>query len=99
MWLLYARSPAPDAQYWPGRRWLAALDALLWPALMAALLVHAELDLGLLRSVGLALCAVVGLRRGFRAVWRNERYRFTSWTLGVPLAGLLAFGALLTLGA
>lgn len=30
MWVLFARADPPDAPYWPGRRWLAALDAVGW---------------------------------------------------------------------
>jgi hypothetical protein len=29
MWLLVAREPRPDAPDWPGRRMLAALDAVV----------------------------------------------------------------------
>jgi hypothetical protein len=31
MWMLLVRSPPPDAPYWPGRRWLSAIDAVAWP--------------------------------------------------------------------
>ena len=30
MWLWIARDPLPDAPYWAGRRWLAAIDAAVW---------------------------------------------------------------------
>ena len=41
MWLLVAREPRPDAPDWPGRRLLAAIDAVAWP-LMWVLLIVAE---------------------------------------------------------
>lgn len=99
MWLLYARFPVPDARLWPGRRWLALVDALVWPGLVAVLVTQASLDIGLFAPVILALCAMLAVRRCVRAVWRNERYRFTTWRLAVPMATLLAFGALLKLAA
>lgn len=33
MWLLFTRAPPQDAPYWPGRRCLAAVDAVVWPGL------------------------------------------------------------------
>ena len=39
MWLLVAREPRPDAPDWPGRRLLAAVDAVIWP-LMWVLLIR-----------------------------------------------------------
>ena len=39
MWLLVAREPRPDAPEWPGRRLLAAVDAVAWP-LMWVLLIR-----------------------------------------------------------
>ncbi len=42
MWMLFARAPPPDAPYWPGRRWWAALDALAWPAGWIAAVAHAS---------------------------------------------------------
>jgi hypothetical protein len=38
---------------------------------------------------------LAGARRCARAVWRNERYRFTTWRWGLPLATLLALGVTL----
>jgi hypothetical protein len=97
MWLLYARAPARDAPYWPGRRWLALLDAVTWPALLALILIRLPSDAGVLGPVALALCVLIAVRSCIRALWHNERYRFSTWRLGVPLVALLALGAVLRL--
>ena len=34
MWILFARAPRPDAIVWSGRRLLAAIDAIVWPAIV-----------------------------------------------------------------
>jgi len=97
MWVLYARAPAPDAPYWPGRHWLALLDAVMWPALLVLIVIRLPLDAGVVGPVALALCALIAVRRCIRALLHNERYRFTTWRLGVPLVALLALGAVLKL--
>ena len=99
MWVLYARSPTPDIAYWQGRRLLALLDALLWPGLIAALVVDAMAETGVVGPVVVAICALFAVRRCARALWHNERYRFTTWRLAVPLVGLMAVGAVLKLAA
>ena len=92
MWLMFTRAPTPDAPYWPGRRWLAAVDALAWPALwvlaMRGVPAHAGL-IGTAVSV-LALCA--GAKRLHIAVWRNHRYRFTTWRWGRALLCMAFLG-------
>ena len=35
------------------------------------------------------------LRRAYLAVFWNERYQFTTWRWGMPLASLVALGALI----
>ena len=97
MWLLYARTPVPDAPHWPGRRLLAVIDALVWPGLIAAMISSSSLQTGVVGSMTLALCMVYGVRRCMRALWHNERYQFTGWRWGLPLAALLAVGAALKL--
>lgn len=99
MWLLYARAPVPDAPVWPGRRLLALLDAVIWPGLIAAMVGGSSLQTGVVGSLTLALCALFAIRRCVCALWHNERYQFTSWRCGVPLAALLAVGAALKLAA
>lgn len=95
MWVLYARAPVPNFPYWRGRRWLALLDAALWPALLAFNVIIFPLNAGVLGPMVLAVCALVGVRGCARALWRNEQYRFTTCRLAAPLGALLALGILL----
>jgi hypothetical protein len=99
MWIVYARAPAPTMPYWPGRRWLALLDAASWPALLAFTVVTSPLGSGVVGQVVLAMCAFIGVRGCNRALWHNERYRFITWRLGVPLGAMLALGILMKLAA
>ena len=97
MWILFARAPAPDAAYWPGRRWLAALDAAAWPAIALWVLAHVPGEAGIIlpvASVSLALATLMRLRT---ALWLNQRYRFTTWKLGRVAVALLAVGWMLKL--
>ena len=95
MMLLVGRTPLPDAPYWPGRRFLALLDAVLWPMLILVIVLNVPYDTGIAGRFALALCALCTARRAARALCRNARYRFTTVRLGVPFAALLAMGALL----
>jgi hypothetical protein len=72
---------------------------VLLSGLIAAFAITASVDTGAVGSVVLTLCAVFAVHRCIWAVWRNERDRFTTWRLGVPLAALLAVGAILKLAA
>ena len=92
MWLLVARQPRPDAAYWPGRRLLAALDAVAWPALAPLVVVYSPIPTGVAGQLAISLAVFVGLRRVGRAVGHNERYRFTTWRLGLLLGALLLIG-------
>lgn len=97
MWMLFARAPPPDAPYWPGRRWLAAVDALAWPLAWVVAIGHADPPEGIIGpflSAGALLCAFGRLRR---ALWINQRYQFTTWRWGRVAAALLVMGALLKL--
>ena len=93
MWALVSRAPRLDAAYWPGRRWLALLDAVSWPVLWAVAVIEAPFSTGLVGTVAVSLLVAVAARRTHRAVFRNERYRFTTWRWGLALAGLAAVGA------
>jgi hypothetical protein len=99
MWVVLAREPFPDLVYWPGRRWLAALDATAWPAIGFALLLNLPGRTGLVLPVVGAGFALVGLARLRTAVWMNHRYRFTTWRLGKVVGVLLLFGAALKLAS
>lgn len=97
MWLLFARAPPPVAPYWPGRRWLAAIDAVAWPVLVCVGLAQLASSDGLLSAFAMALSALSAARRLFTALLANHRYHFTAWRLVRTLAWMLAVGALLKL--
>ena len=97
MWLLYARAPTPDAPYWPGRRLLAAADALAWPMLWVIVFSHAPKPVGLVGPFVEAVALLYALVRFHQAVWANHRYRFTTWRWGRIAAALLLIGLVLKL--
>lgn len=97
MWLLLAREPRPDAPDWPGRRWLAAFDAALWPLLWVLLFSHAPQPVGVVGPVVAAMALVCALERLHRALWVNHRYWFTTWRWGQMAAALLLMGVALKL--
>lgn len=97
MWLLFARAPPPDAPYWPGRRWLAAIDAVVWPALVCVALSKFATSGGLVVALAMAFSTASAMRRLFKALAANHRYHFTMWRWVRVLAWLLALGALLKL--
>jgi hypothetical protein len=99
MWLILTRALHPDAAYWPGRRWFAAVDAVTWPAMWVMLLNEVPLRAGALGLVVTACAIGSGALRLHRAIAMNHRYRFTTWRWGRVLAGLLLFGGLLKLAA
>jgi hypothetical protein len=97
MWLLVAREPRPDAAYWPGRRWLAALDAALWPLLWALLFSLAPKPVGIVGPFVAAVALLCALGRLHRALWLNHRYWFTTWRWGQMAAALMLMGVALRL--
>lgn len=97
MWMLFARAPPPDAPYWPGRRWLAAVDAVAWPGLASLALLHLPASGGIVAPLAIALAALSALRRLHAALMANHRYHFTTWRCGRMFAWLLAVGTLLKL--
>lgn len=97
MFVVFTKAPAPDAPEWPGRRWLAAADALVWPAVCFHLLAHLRPVGGLVVIVAMALTAMCAATRLVTALVRNHRYRFTTWILARPLLWLGGFGLLLKL--
>jgi hypothetical protein len=92
MWVIFARAPPPDAQVWPGRRVLAFVDAVAWPAAWAVWMLGLSVPLGLAGQFALAWCGVAAARRAFRAVFQNHRYHFTTWRWGRWLVMMLLFG-------
>ena len=95
MWILFARAPLPDRPYWTGRRVLAALDALLWPALAVLLLAQVPGAPGVLKPVLGALALLAALHRLHVAWFRNHRYGFTTAWVARALLVLLLVGVVL----
>lgn len=91
------RSPKPDARQWTGRRWLALLDALFWPAAVIAVVAALPGHGGAVGAGAIVLCALFAASRTSRALFRNERYWFTTWRWAGMFAVLLATGVLLKL--
>ncbi|MBW8848009.1 MAG: hypothetical protein JF607_23850 [Burkholderiales bacterium] len=94
MLVLVVRQPRPDARYWTGRRWLAAVDALAWPIAWIAVIHALPARAGLFGSCVTAICVLAALSRLHRAVCENNRYWFTTWKWGrvafaVWLAGVV----------
>ena len=96
--IMFARAPALDAAYWPGRRWLAALDAVAWPAIAIVLLSRIPGQAGLGAPVACVICGVNALLRLQTALSQNHRYRFTTWRAGRILLALLLIAAALKVG-
>jgi hypothetical protein len=97
VFLLIPREPRPDFALWSGRRLLAALDALVWPSAAVAVVAAVPLKVGAFGAVVIVIATHLGVRRLYRALWMNHRYRFTTWTWGKRLAELLLLGLLLKL--
>ena len=89
MWLLIPRRVRPVMTYWPGRRVLAAIDALFWPAVWLVLLMRVEVPMGVTRPVFMAVLAMSAVSRLWRATFDNSDYTFTTWRWGKVLGGLL----------
>ena len=97
MWLITVRPPLPDIPYWPGRRVLALLDAVIWPSLVALWVENMPRDARLVGQVVIALCVLHGLRQAGRALWDNGQYRFTTLKVLKVVGMLMVVGAVLKL--
>src|SRR6516162_109706 len=64
MWLLIARAPRPDAPQWPGRRALAVVDALLWPACLMLAALHLPPRAGIVQGAVVAISCFAALPGG-----------------------------------
>ena len=95
VFLLISREPRPEFAYWPGRRVLAALDAMVWPSAVAVIVAASPLNVGAFGAVVIVVAAYFGAQRLYRALWMNQRYRFTTWVWGKRLGALLLLGLLL----
>lgn len=98
MWMLFARAPPPDAPYWPGRRWLAAIDAIAWPGTTCFAMQELKESGELVVALVMTLLVASAARRLTRALLANHRYHFTTWRWGRTLFWMIALGALLKLG-
>ncbi len=96
-WVIFARAPPPDVAVWRGRRALALVDAVAWPAAWASYVLGATMPLGLLGQCALAYCGIAAVQRALQAVFQNHRYHFTTWRWGRWLVLVLAFGYALKL--
>lgn len=97
MWLVLTRAPLPDAPYWSGRRTLALVDAVAWPAAWIALAMHLPQPVGIAGPMVIALAVLSAVGRAYRAAWQNHRYHFATWRWGRVAAGLLLIGLVLKL--
>jgi hypothetical protein len=97
MRMLFVRAALPDAPYWTGRRWLAAIDAVAWPGTAWIALSHVADRGGLVLPFVMALLAVSAAWRLHTALLVNHRYHFTTWRWGRVITWFLAVGALLRL--
>ena len=97
MWILFAHAPRPDAVVWPGRRLLAAIDAIVWPAVVLWALLSVPGASGVTRPVLGTIAVLAAFPRLRRALWSNQRYRFTTWWVVRLLAVLLMIGVVLRL--
>ena len=97
MWLLLRRRARPDALYWPGRRFLASLDAVAWPCAWILIAFGVRGQTALVGSVVIAFAVLIAVRRLRRAIWNNGRYFFSTWRWGRVLSLLLFVGWLVKL--
>ena len=97
MWIVFARPPAPDEAYWPGRRWAGSIDAVAWPLAAMQFLARASGGTGILLPTGVAVLVLVAISRVHTALCLNHRYRFTTWRWGRIALLLFLVGAMIKL--
>lgn len=97
MWIVLRNVPRPDIPVWPGRRWLAFADAVSWPAVWIAVALRLPRPGGVVVPVIMALAGLFAVRRCWQAIVMNERYRFTTWRWGYPVAMLMVLGIFIKL--
>jgi hypothetical protein len=95
MWLLVAREPRANAPYWTGRRWLAAVDAVVWPLFWVILASQIDAAVGIVGPMVIAVALLISAERAHRAVWVNHRYWFTTWRWGRIVAAMMVIGTVL----
>ena len=92
MWLVLRRKTRPDAPYWPGRRFLAVLDAVAWPCGWIVIDLSVREQTALMGSVVIVLALLVAVRRLHRAIWNNGRYFFSTWRWGRAVVLVILIG-------
>jgi hypothetical protein len=97
MWLLVAREPRANAPYWTGRRWLAAVDAVVWPLFWVILASQIDAAVGIVGPMVVAVALLISAERIHRAVWVNHRYWFTTWRWARFVGALVVIGMVLKL--
>lgn len=76
---------------------LAAVDAVAWPGALALVVWVAPVATGIAGALVIGVAALIAVARLRRAIWRNERYWFTTWRWGKPVLALLLIGGVLKL--
>ena len=89
MWLILTRPERPDAPMWSSRKALALADALAWPAMWIVAVASVPAATGAVGCVLVAVVSLVAVRRMARAIWRNERYWFSTVRWGRVVATLI----------
>lgn len=97
MWLMFERARRHDALYWPGRRVLAAIDAVAWPLVWIAAILQVRDRCGLVGAMVLAVASLQALRRLRQALCENHRYFFTTWRWARILSTVFLIGWLMKL--
>jgi hypothetical protein len=92
MFIVMTRVSRADAPDWPGRKGLAAIDAVVWPILWIFLFRHLPTHIGLVGSVGCAAAVLCAITRLQRALLMNHRYWFTTWRWGKVVGAMLLMG-------
>jgi hypothetical protein len=95
MGLIFIRHVRPDADVWPGRRLLAVLDAVAWPALWIYAIWNLPFHTGIAGELAIAIATFVALPRMLKAWTRNERYSFSTWRWGRVVVALILVGVAL----
>lgn len=97
MWMVIVRQPKPDAVEWPGRRLLAAFDAVIWPMVWVWLVHRAPVSTGVVGQFVTAVSLLCALSRLQRALFDNTRYWFTTWRWGRVVVGVWLVGVAMQL--
>lgn len=95
----WMRRPRADATRWRGRVVVALLDAVLWPGAWIVLALSHGRSLGAVGQAVFVLAVIALAMRVRTALFRNERYFFTTRRWAVPLLGLVVYAGALKIFA